>query len=116
MLKREIEVCVLKQPGSELLSMAPLITDGCVDAWGLVNHLSLMLVSRSHAAPGAILIWVTCTVTGAMVMTGPKLLQRYLGQWLHCSWSMMCMACPVCSMVSMCSYGTTPKGPMRIGI
>ena len=35
-----------------------------------------MLVSMGHAATRAILIWMTCTVTEAMVMSRPKLQLR----------------------------------------
>lgn len=53
-----------------------------------------MLVSEGHAASEAILIYVTCTVTGAMVM--PKLLSRAMSGFVfQCSCCLWRCSCPV---------------------
>lgn len=42
----------LLQPGSKLMSMAPVITEGCADAWVLVSHLRPCWFSRVMLLPG----------------------------------------------------------------
>lgn len=48
----------LQQPGSELISMAPISTEGYADVWGLESQLRPCWCQR-HVAAGAILSWVT---------------------------------------------------------
>ena len=61
----------LQQPGSELM-----FTKGRVDGLGSGQLPKTVLVCAGHAISGAILIRVTCAATGAMMMSGSKLLPR----------------------------------------
>lgn len=57
--------------------MASVTTKGHVDDQGLSDELpETMLMSEDHSATGVMLIWVVPAATGAMVMSGPKLLAR----------------------------------------
>lgn len=54
-----------------------------------------MLVSEGHTANGAILIWVTCIATGAMVMPMAELPPRAMDLFSHCNCCLWWCSCPV---------------------
>lgn len=61
------------------MSVAPVTTDVSV---GSGKPPEIMLVNKDHAPFWVIMIWVTCAGTGAMVMSGPKMVPRAMSEYM----------------------------------
>lgn len=66
---------------SKVVSVAHVASKGSVDAWGLVPE--------GQGTTAAVLIWMDCAATRAVVVSGPKLLQRAMsGSRSYCNWGL----------------------------